>query len=134
MKVLMFLPRFHPLILSGRKRQTIRRERRRPVRPGDELSLRAWLDRPYRSKQRELAAARCEGVLPVSIHHLPTGRGPSLAIWLGRDRLGPMEAEAFARDDGFESLADMAEHWRAKHRVDAGPFEGVVIQWRPDLG
>jgi hypothetical protein len=52
MKVLMFQPRFAPLVEAGTKTQTIRPVRRRPIVVGDELSLRAWTGLPYRSPQQ----------------------------------------------------------------------------------
>src|SRR4051812_24376838 len=54
MIVLMFQPRFAPLVESGKKRQTIRPTRKRPIKTGDRLSLRTWTGKPYRSKQQYL--------------------------------------------------------------------------------
>ena len=42
--------------------------------------------------------------------------------------------EAFAREDGFESVEDMARFWWAEHPTEEGDriaFEGVLIRWQP---
>lgn len=142
MKVLMFRTRFHAPLLSGQKRQTIRRQGGRVIRPGEELSLRAWLDKPYRSKQHELLQVRCLAVVPIEITAPRPGK---LEVKLGTDTLGPMEAECFARDDGFEDMADMAAFWGETHKLappdDSGLFHdgidlfrGMVIQWGEKSG
>jgi len=119
MKVLMFQPRFAPLVESGTKTQTIRPVRRRPIVAGDDLSLRAWTGLPYRSPQRVLREARCVAVRPVTIDRL--------TIELGGFRLAPDLMRAFALADGFADLGDLVAWFGAIHGL---PFSGVMIAWR----
>lgn len=52
MNVILFQPRFEPLILAGKKTTTIRPPRRdgRPrARSGEQVSLRVWSSLPYRN-------------------------------------------------------------------------------------
>lgn len=123
--VLLFAPRFAPLVESGAKRQTIRGPRKRPVRPGDVLSLRAWEGVPYRSPQRLLRTAACESVAPVLIG----GRfNFGLEIEVAGVRLGLQARYRFAKADGFLDVHDM-RLWYEDNR--AIPFEGVLIRWDP---
>jgi hypothetical protein len=122
MRVILFMPRFEAPILAGTKRQTIRRERKRPISPGDELSLRRWAGMPYRSPQIILGRAECVAVKEVDIW----SDGNFLLVNVGGFELSQRKVEAFARDDGFEDAADMHQHW-ANH--NGFPFRGVVIQW-----
>jgi hypothetical protein len=108
MPILLFQPQFHEAVLTGTKRQTIRPPRKRPIRPGDRLSLRAWTGAPYRSKQRELRQAICECVERIEI---------------GEDFADNAEA---ARD-GFPSASAMRDWFRAQHGL---PFVGDRIAWR----
>lgn len=125
MTVLMFYPRFWPLIESGAKCQTIRPVRKRPVNPGDALSLRAWLDKPYRSKQRVLREARCSAVLPIRIG---AGDDPGQPLWVkvGETILSLWALDELAKDDGFADRLDMGTWWRENRYL---PFGGVLIQW-----
>jgi hypothetical protein len=126
MPVIMFLPRFHGLVATGAKRQTIREARKRPIKPGDPLSLRAWEGTPYRSKQAVLREAECVAVRPILIED---GRriGRPLDIEVAGVVVNPRELDHFAQGDGFEDAADMARFWAEYRHL---PFEGVVIYWR----
>lgn len=108
MPTLLFRPQFHEAVRSGEKRQTIRPPRKRPIMPGDRLSLRAWAGAPYRSKQRELRQAICERVERIEI---------------GEDFADNAEA---ARD-GFPNAAAMRDWFRVHHSL---PFVGDRISWR----
>ena len=131
-RVILFMPRFHAAILSGAKRQTIRRPRKRPIQPGEPLSLRAWEGKPYRSPQRPLLDVVCSAVLPIAIQG-----GDALAIRLGSKWLSSRSVKDFARADGFADAADMAAFWRDVHELERdvfGPrtFEGEVIYWEAE--
>lgn len=70
MNVILFQPRFEPLILAGTKTTTIRPTRRdgRPrARSGEQVSLRVWSGLPYRSPQREVGQALVTEVSGVII-------------------------------------------------------------------
>lgn len=107
MPVLMFEPKFHRAVEAGKKCQTIRSPRKRPIRPGDQLSLRAWTGAPYRSPQRELRKAICQDVQQIIV---------------GEDFSDDEEA----RRDGFSAAIEMRE-WFA--RVHGLPFVGDRITW-----
>lgn len=108
MPTIMFQPQFHSAVQSGDKQQTIRPPRKRPIRTGDRLSLRAWTGAPYRSKQRELRAAICQDVQPIEI---------------GAD----FDDDDEALRDGFGTAGEMRD-WFA--RVHGLPFRGVRVSWR----
>jgi hypothetical protein len=46
--------------------------------------------------------------------------------------LPPARMDAFAREDGFQSVEEMAAFWWAEHPADGAllTFDGVLIQWR----
>jgi len=103
----MFQPRFHDAVASGNKQQTIRPPRKRAIRVGEPLSLRAWTGKPYRSKQRELRRAQCIEVRPLVI-----------------DR--EFSDERMASADGFADADDMKNWFAATHGL---PFTGILIRW-----
>lgn len=114
--VRMFKPRFAPLVKSGRKRQTVRPSPARMPRRGDLISLRMWAGRPYASRHVVLREAEIVDVQPVCIEDvgvLVGGRG--------------VDAESFAKADGFDCFAEMLDWFRAEHRADG--FQGIVIFW-----
>jgi hypothetical protein len=65
--VFLFRKRFHEPVISGAKLQTCRGVRKRPVRPGDLLSLRGWTGRAYGSPQFVLRESLCLSVEPIAI-------------------------------------------------------------------
>lgn len=98
------------------KMQTIRADRRRHARPGEELQLYYAM----RTKQcRLIGRARCLDVTPIEINV----RHPRLTINLDIDR------DAFAQADGFIDIQDMHRFWRSEHGL--GLFKGVLIRWEP---
>ncbi|WP_397570620.1 ASCH domain-containing protein [Schlesneria sp. T3-172] len=120
MKVLMFQERFVPRVESGDKRHTIRRAPVNPVKPGDELSLRCWSGKAYRSKQRTLRQEVCSKVETIQI----TETGAFLDEW----ELNPDQCEGLAVADGFASFNEMQDWHRTAHGL---PFAGVLISWVP---
>lgn len=112
MKVIMFQPRFAPLVASGVKPYTIRKPRKNPIKVGDKLSLRTWTGKPYRSKQKILRDTVCVNVEPFKMD--------THFIWqLGSDDL--------AKRDGFADAGDMVRWFKDTHGL---PFEGVLIEWK----
>lgn len=106
------------------KRQTIRADRARHARPGEELQLYCGM----RTKGCFLIGrARCVRVAPVSLsflHNMEFAKvkGSTYArSWKDRDR--------FAQNDGFRNWEEMREFWRVENDADA--FEGVIIKWEP---
>lgn len=115
-----FKAMFAPRILDGSKRQTIRADRRRHARPGEQLQLYTGM----RTKRcRLIARATCLSVSPVS---LVFREGEGVALEGFKKTFGDLDA--FGRADGFESWAEMKAFWRSTHPgVDV--FDGVLIRW-----
>lgn len=105
--VIVFQTRFAPMIRSGRKRQTIRPHRKRPIRAEDILDLRCWSGKPYRSKQQKLLETVCLSVTPITIEN-------------------DFADEDMAWLDGFDTTAEMHAWFQGMHGL---PFTGEVIQW-----
>lgn len=103
------------------KRQTIRAiGKRRHARAGETLQLYYAM----RTKQCfKIGDSRCTSVERIIIY-------PDTMIIL---RVGVIQTarqiQNFARQDGFENVADMQQFWLEEH----GPskFEGALIQWEP---
>jgi hypothetical protein len=124
MTVLTFASRFARLVESGAKPHTIRGERKRPIKVGDQLSLREWTGRPYGSPQRILRETTCSAVQPIMIRR-SLGR---THIALDGVMLTPDQAEAFAQADGFGSVFELLL-WFSEH--GELPFNGWLIRWQP---
>ncbi len=129
--VRMFQPRFAQLVESGNKRQTIRPPPKRIPRRGDHLSLRMWIGKPYRSKQRVLLETKLEEIKVLGIFDegivMQPPSGCLLAIAGARIiTLRDEQADRFARDDGFADWNEMRDWFKAEHGL---PFDGVVLYW-----
>ena len=104
------------------KRQTVRADRRRHARPGEELQLYYGM----RTKHcRLIGRAHCVAADSILIVIHPTA--PRLHILAGGRVLEP---ESFAQSDGFESMADMRQFWLKEH-PGIERFQGVLIRWEP---
>lgn len=125
MTTLMFHKRFIEPIQAGTKKQTIRPPRKRPIKVGDELALRYWVGKGYRSPQATILYASCTAVFSISINAECYVLGDESAI-VGSCS-DPAKLDEFARADGFESWADMMAWYRSDGY--GLPFEGVLIQW-----
>jgi hypothetical protein len=125
--VLMCQPQFEPLIVSGVKIHTIRPPRKRPIKPGDELSLRVWTGKPYRSPQREILRTRVRFVFKVRI--LPRGVvRPDLLTKF--DFPTVLDRTLTARRDGFKSWRFMKQWFLNTHGL---PFDGELIHWDSEI-
>ncbi|MFL5044909.1 MAG: hypothetical protein ACJ8FU_08280 [Xanthobacteraceae bacterium] len=120
-----FQPCFVQPILDGAKRQTIRADRRRHARPGEELQLYTGM----RTKHCKLIARKtCLNVLPVMLW-LMDGKvfiGGALGTYYGDGF--DKTLDSFARLDGFSSWTELTAFW-AKHFPGANKFSGVLITW-----
>lgn len=114
-----FKRRFAEPILAGAKRQTIRADRRRHARPGEELQLYTGM----RTKSCRLIARKtCLYVEGVKLSFFNGGE-------VITDSLGRLtDLDAFARSDGFVDWDEMHDFWRAEHD-DPETFTGVLICW-----
>jgi hypothetical protein len=122
--VRLFQHRFADMVERGEKLQTVRKTPKRMPKPGDRISLRAWTEKPYRSKQRVLA----EG----TITEVST-------VWLGwnalivSDRvLTQAEWDAFARADGFADSVEMHGWFLKTHGIPVDGWRGILIRWQND--
>jgi hypothetical protein len=117
-----FQQRFAQPILAGTKGGTIRADRRRHARPGEELQLYTGM----RTKRCQLLARKtCVAVEPISISlvnrdvFLPASRGLIH---------NPQELDLFARFDGFSDFSELIAFWREVHgRLS---FSGWHVRWQ----
>lgn len=116
MRVILFQKRFAPLVASGQKTQTIRKTAW--CRPGDMLSLRKWIGKPYRSKQRVLMDAKCTQIQRIVITYD--------AMFLDGYGCPIVLKNAIAKLDGFSSWSEMREWFDTNHGL---PFDGYLITW-----
>jgi hypothetical protein len=117
MRVLMVNNRFAPMILSGRKTQTIRKTAR--CGPGDLLSLRRWAGVPYRTPQLKISDAWCTWLSAIVVD--------KDQLMLDFRPLSLPDATAFAWKDGFDSLDEMIDFFNCQYSL---PFKGVVIEFK----
>ncbi|APX83790.1 hypothetical protein BV511_03020 [Methylorubrum extorquens] len=124
-----FKKRFGPPILAGTKGQTIRADRKRHARPGEELQLYTGM----RTRQCQLLGRTpCLSVMPVRLCF--SEQSATAPFEVGGAFLSWVEMEAFAKADGFEDIADMARFWWDEHPPKHGDtinFQGVLIRWQP---
>jgi hypothetical protein len=122
--VKMFMPQFAPSVERWEKLQTVRPTPKRMPKVGQRISLRAWVGKPYRSKQRILGESEITQVQSVWFN------GVTLLLDDPKAERGLLSREvedAFSRADGFENLAAMATWFKANH--GEWPFIGIVIKW-----
>ncbi|RVD44927.1 hypothetical protein EN742_00860 [Mesorhizobium sp. M4A.F.Ca.ET.020.02.1.1] len=116
-----FKSHFAPPILAGTKRQTIRADRKRHARAGEQLQLYTGM----RTKQCKLIGrATCIGVDLVMLNFADHGVVRINGIVLFSDAA----MQRFAHSDGFTSWADMRAFWRDNH-PGVEVFDGVLIRW-----
>ncbi len=119
MAVLMFKDFLAPKVEDGSKRHTVRPRRKRPIKPGDSLSLRRWAGKAYRSKQITLREAVCKAVKPIRVT-------VNKQLYIDGQRVPRADADKFARADGLSAFWELADFLRKEHGL---PFEGEVISW-----
>ena len=115
MPAINFQDRFASMVQDGSKRQTIRRERRRPIRPGDRLVLYAGL---RTKKARKLLEDKCKRASKIEIGER--------YVKVDGNLLDPLERTALAVADGFLGPAGFYEFFRERYGL---PFKGVLIGW-----
>ncbi len=102
------------------KQQTIRAERKRHARPGEQLQLYTGMRTRFCSL---IGRAVCSEVLPITID-IEGVRVESGGLVLH----GHNEMDIFATADGFRDWSEMRGFWR-KHHPGVTVFSGVVIRW-----
>lgn len=109
-------------ILDGTKGGTIRNDRKRHARPGEELQLYTGM----RTRTCQLIARKiCIACDPIRLN-LARGRVslPALDLVLACD------LDTFARFDGFDDWTALCNFWRAEHDA-IREFSGQNIRWLP---
>jgi uncharacterized protein YqfB (UPF0267 family) len=106
-----FRPRFVDPIRLGTKSQTIRAERKRHVRVGEEMQLYTGMRTSY---CKLIARVTCTGIRPITLD------------------MADEHSDAFARRDGFTNWEEMKQFWRQEH-PGVEVFHGVLILWGPPL-
>lgn len=116
-----FNRRFEHPIVTRAKRHTIRADRRRHARVGEQLQLFTGM----RTRGcRKLGTATCTAVYGVRLD-LVDGR---VETETGTAWTTIAELDAFARSDGFSDWADLQAFWAENH-PGVGHFSGVLIGW-----
>ena len=119
MPLLNFKPQFVQPIREGRKRHTIRAERKIPVKAGDKLYLYSGLRQKgaYRILPEPVICSRVES---IEINAKTTGM-----VTVGGVPLDYDEREGLAFADGFQNWDEMLSFWEGRL-----PFKGNIIHWR----
>jgi len=121
-----FRSRFIQPIEVGRKRQTIRNDRKRHARPGEQVQLYTAM----RTKQcRLIARSICFAVTPIRLEF----ESPRITVGDRLPIVARDDRDSFAWRDGFEDWDDMAAFWKAEHET-LDVFSGVLIEWTPPHG
>jgi hypothetical protein len=106
----------------GGKRQTIRADRKRHARPGEEIQIYTGM---RTSSCHLLGRVICADVSAIC---LSLGASPSVGIG-GAILCTAAELDAFAREDGFADWTDLAQFWASEHQTTL--FHGILIRWEP---
>ena len=125
-----FKKRFAEPIRLGTKAQTIRADRKRHARAGEQIQLYVGM----RTKHcRLIGEAQFLSVMPVRL--IFTAPARARVFELGGEILSPDSMEAFARSDGFADTSEMARFWWDNHEGEGHElaFKGVLIRWQPLL-
>ncbi|HUV08436.1 MAG TPA: ASCH domain-containing protein [Spirochaetia bacterium] len=120
MPALNYEERFAVPVETHKKRQTIRRERKRPIKRGDRL----YHYTGQRTKDcRWLMTSVCLATSPIVI------RRDQIELKPKTETIKPwrlFELDWFARRDGFDSWDEMRDFFDKEYGL---PFEGVLILW-----
>lgn len=131
MPQLNFSPQFAASVADGSKRQTIRAQRKVPIKLDDTLHLFTGL----RTKQalRLLPPQRCTAALWIRMNYFPprslgnrTHRYKIEIRLQEKGKLNQKQIEALALADGFESTLDFY-NWFLPAGTDE--FQGQLIKW-----
>ena len=115
-----FSKQFADAVASGKKTQTIRKHRKRPIKAGDTL----YLFTGQRTKNcRKLGEVVCRSVQNIAI--------TDTAIWVNGEYCGYGRRFWLARDDGFDATDDFRAWFRDHYGL---PFHGQLIVWDKSEG
>lgn len=93
------------------------------------LSIRQWSERPYQSKQTEVASIDSPevGVQRIRITYDALTRTMDAIV----DETHSADVRDIARNDGFDDLSDFQEWIFGKDPKDGETFNGIVIHFTP---
>ena len=121
-----FKAQFVDPIRSGAKCQTIRGDRKRHARAGEELQLYTGM----RTRScRLIGIAICLRVVPIKIRSFTIERGTASIEFDDRRLTQLCGIDDFARKDGFADWQEMQKFWQKNH-PGVADFFGVLIEWR----
>ncbi len=125
MPALNFQRKFVPMIVDGTKKQTIRKERKNRVKPGDTLYLYAGM---RTAKCMLIREAICSEIEQISIELMVDKKLlPFWAIDVNNRRLRPDERNALAIADGFADIYEFVQFFHTQY--GPGGFVGIIIRW-----
>jgi len=116
----MISPEFVPKVLADQKRQTMRPS---AWTPGERYSLRVWVGKPYRSKQREVCVIECTDAAPAGIFLDGLELRVKAKTVQYHDDENHIDLEAFAQADGFASWGELLTWFDARYVL---PWYGYV--------
>lgn len=122
MALINFQERFANDIENGKKRQTIRKQRKYPIKLGETLYLYTGL---RTKKARKLRTEICKNVEGIRIQWL------GIVLYNDKKRIkkinvGSRTSNKFAEEDGFKDFYQMMAWFDDTHGL---PFDGVLIKW-----
>lgn len=116
-----FKARFIHGIETGLKRQTIRADRKRHARPGEEVQLYTAM----RTRHcRLIGKAICQSVEPIILLFTPSRKDDIVTV----SGIPMNSLNDFARRDGFASWTHLRAFWTVEH-PGTNEFHGVLITW-----
>ncbi len=121
MPALNFKKQFAGMVQSGYKRQTIRAERKVPIKRLDKLFLFCGMRTKGCARLRTVI---CMKVEPIEIKRNDAGYQE---VWVDGYKLSPSLVDNLARNDGFDS--DNPGRDLFLFFKDRLPFKGQVIYW-----
>ncbi len=116
MALLNFQERFADDVESGKKRQTIRKQRKRPFKLKEILYLYVGL---RTKKARRLMITKCKSLNEIKIYW-------NGIIFNGETKVMLRCYDEFAKQDGFSNYYEMTKWFSKTHGL---PFEGILIKW-----
>ena len=120
MPALNYGKQFAPKILEGKKIHTIRRMRKRPVRPGDNL----FHFTGQRTKECiRLLENKCIYAKDISIVYFPNRMLEAVEIKIGEREI--KDIQKLAKNDGFDCFQDFINFFIASGL----PFYGQLVGW-----
>jgi len=122
MPALNFQKRFADKILSGEKQQTIRKDRKRPIKIGDTLYLYTGLRTPKAKKLKEVECIEVSNI-EIDLYYFHINCGDHQ---LTTNAYYMSALNSFAQDDGFEDWVEMVQWFEKNHGL---PFKGQIIYW-----